>query len=71
LLVGSLAGRLASAALRAAAQSQLNALLDRAYAQTDPWLSTHLGPSFIFEDLRSDPRFIDLHRRVFGDGLAV
>jgi hypothetical protein len=27
---------------------------------TDLRLSTHLGPSFIFDDLRADPRFMDL-----------
>jgi serine/threonine-protein kinase len=42
----------------------------RAYVQRDPWLSTHLGPSFIFDDLRANPRFVDVHRRVFGS-LAV
>lgn len=40
--------------------------LDRAYAQRDLWLSWHIGPLFILDDLQSDPRFIDLHRRVFG-----
>lgn len=42
------------------------ASLDRAYAQKDIWLSWHVGPLFILDDLRSDPRFADLHRRVFG-----
>ena len=42
------------------------ASLDRAYAQKDICLSWHVGPLFIFDDLRSDPRFADLHRRVFG-----
>jgi serine/threonine-protein kinase len=42
------------------------ASIDRARAQQDLWLSWHVGPLFIFDDLRSDPRFADLHRRVFG-----
>lgn len=40
--------------------------LDRAYAQRDVWFSRYIGPLFLFDDLRSDPRFLDLHRRVFG-----
>ena len=38
--------------------------LERAYAQKDVWLSWHLGPLFLFDDLRSDPRFTDLVRRI-------
>jgi tetratricopeptide (TPR) repeat protein len=47
-------------------REQALASLDRARAQQDVWLSWHVGPLFIFDNLRSDSRFADLHRRVFG-----
>ncbi|MGH7553384.1 MAG: tetratricopeptide repeat protein, partial [Longimicrobiales bacterium] len=40
--------------------------LERACAHQEPWVVHNLSAPLICDGLRSDPRFADLHRRVFG-----